>query len=77
MSVLVIAVSALVSMSCLFLLYCAVVNVLFVFVWRGVGLCMMVQVGRWSVIGGEMVPAVISASVSVVRVLSMRVAVSW
>lgn len=32
--------------------------------------------GMWSVMGGEMVPAVISVSVSVVRVVSMSVAVS-
>ncbi len=31
--------------------------------------------GMWSVMGGEMVPAVISISVSVVRVVSMSVAV--
>ena len=31
--------------------------------------------GRWSVIGGEMVPAVIAVSVRVVRMTSIRVAV--
>jgi hypothetical protein len=34
-------------------------------------------VGRWSVMGGDIVPAVISVSVSVVRVTSIRVEVLW
>ena len=74
-SVLVIAVSVSVRMVDLCFSYWVVVSVFCVFVFLGVGLCMMVHVGRWSVMGGEMVPAVIAASVSVVKVQSMRVAV--
>ena len=33
---------------------------------------MIVQVGMWSVIGGDMVPAVMSVSASVVSVVSTR-----
>ena len=67
------AVSMSIRMVSLCLLYWAVVSVFVVFIFRGVGLCMMVHVGKWSVMGGDIVPAVISVSVIVVRVLSMRV----
>ena len=75
--VLVMAVSVSIRIVVLCLLYWVFVSDFCVFVFLGVGLCMMVQVGRWSVMGGEMVPAVMSVSVIVVRVLSIRVLVSW
>ena len=77
LSVLVMAVSMSVRMVDLCLLYWAVVSTFCLFIFLGVGLCMMVYVGRWSVMGGDIVPAVISVSVIVVRVLSMRVEVLW
>jgi len=71
------AVSMSIMMVDLFLLYCAVVSVLSALIFLGVCLCMIVYVGRWSVMGGDIVPAVMSVSMIVVRVLSMRVAVLW
>ena len=70
---LVMAVSMSIRMVSLCLLYWAVVSVFVVFIFRGVGLCMMVHVGKWSAMGGDIVSAVISVSVIVVRVLSMKV----
>lgn len=71
-----IAFSASVIIFVLFLLYLAIDSVLFgLFVWV-VGLLKIVRVGRWSVIAGAIVPAVISISVSVVSVLSISVAAS-
>merc|ERR1740117_309024 len=53
----------------LFLLYLAVVSVFWVSLTdRGTWVWKMVMVGRWSVMGGEMVPAVICTSVHVVSV---------
>ena len=60
------------------LLYAAVVSVFCVCCFLFAALWKIVHVGRWSDIGGEIVPAVVSVSVRVVRVQSMRVAVlAW
>ena len=37
----------------------------------------IVRVGRWSVRGGDIVPAVVGVVMSVVKVTSRRVAVLW
>ena len=61
------------SMSCLCLVYLPSESIFWVSCRRrGIGFWKIVYVGRWSVIGGEMVSAVIAVWVSVVRVTSMR-----
>ena len=67
-------------MSDLYLLYLFFVSVFVVLLFvREVLVWKMVQVGRWSVIGGEMVPAVICMVVQVVSVgsMSVEVPVAW
>lgn len=60
------------------LLYLLMVSVLVLFCCCvGSFVLNMVYVARWSVIGGEMVPAVVVVWVSVVSVTSMRLDVLW
>lgn len=65
-------------MASLCLLYLLMDSVLVLFCCCvGIFVLKMVYVARWSVIGGEMVPAVVVVWVSVVNVMSMRLDVLW
>ena len=66
------------SMMCFCLLYLVVVSVLCVDGGvRAIGSWKVVHVGRWSVIGGEIVPAVVVVAVRVVSVISISEEVRW
>ena len=52
-------------------------GLVFLCCWAVILVLKMVYVARWSVMGGEMVPAVVVVCVKVVSVTSMRVEVLW
>jgi hypothetical protein len=61
---------------CLMYLYVESVFCAFL-TFLGVSLRKIVRVGRWSVMGGEIVPAMVCVAVRVVSVGSMSVGVLW